>query len=174
MNAPPGPALFAFAPDGRPALAFFAYARELCVWDGQTFRPARLDRVAQESAKVWSVAISGSDSAKLLVEREDGLWELQIRIDSGATMSQTALPALTGPVMLLANGGLVYGNSRGLVFRKSDGSEKEIAANLPRSFTFVQMGDGWIAVRDLAAGRLSALCIQDGRERYYALPVVRQ
>lgn len=171
--APPGSALFAFSADSRTALAYLDRTQELMVWNGRAFKHAALDATSLPAKTVLSIAVDNATLAELLVERESELWELQVRIETGAVVSQMALPGVAAPALLLA-GGLVYGNERGVVLRKNDGSEKQIAARLPKSFTLQQMGDGWVQVRDLATSRPFAISVQSGREAYYALPEVRQ
>jgi hypothetical protein len=75
--------------------------------------------------------------------------------------------------LMLTGGAFVYRDSRGLVIRRADGSEKHIAAHLPANIAFGQMGGAWVQITDLATGRLSALNAQPGHEGYYLLPEVR-
>ncbi len=166
VDAPPGPALFAFSIDGSPALAYFQQSKTLDVWDGHAFQTVALD--------IDEAVLSISLPAALIVQRATGLWELGFNLATGAIVSQTALSGITAPVLLLAGGRLVYRDAKGLVVRGEDGSEKHIAAHLPASFSFGQMGNGWIQVTDLAAGRLFAVNVQPGHEGYYILPEVRQ
>jgi hypothetical protein len=166
--APNGPALFGFAADGSPALAYFEQSKTLLVWDGHTFRPAS-PIVDQTPLAIASVSAT---RAATIVQREDGLWEYGVELATGATVSQMALPGVTLPVLMLA-GGVVYRDAKGIVVRSQDGSEKLIAAHLPESIAFSQMGKGWIQVSDLATGQLSAVNVQSGHQAYYLLPEVR-
>ena len=167
--APNGPALFGFASDGSPALAYFEQSKTLLVWDGHTFRPAG-PMVAEAPLAIASVSAT---RAAMVVQRDTGLWELGVELANGAIMSQKALPGITAPVLMLASGGVVYRDAKGVVVRSQDGSEKLIAANLPETLAFGQMGNGWIQVSDLATGRLSAVNLQNGHQAYYLLPEVR-
>jgi hypothetical protein len=168
-EAPPGPALFAFSADGSPAFAYLEQSKSLRVWDGRRFHPGPdIDQA------VISIASRSSSVGALIVQREDGLWELGIELATGAIVSQTALPRITAPVLMLAGGGIVYRDAKGAVLRREDGSEKHIAAHLPKSFALGQMGDGWLQVTDLAGSRLFAVNVQPGHERLYLLPEVRQ
>jgi hypothetical protein len=171
--APNGPALFAFAADGSPALAYFEQSKTLLVWDGHTFLPASpmLDQAP------LAIAFISATRAATIVQRQDGLWEYGVELATGATISRMALPGVTLPVLMLA-GGVVYRDAKGpdakgIVVRNQDGSEKLIAANLPDSLALGQMGNGWIQVTDLASGRLSAVNVQNGHQAYYLLPEVR-
>jgi hypothetical protein len=166
--APNGPALFGFAADGSPALAYFEQSKTLLVWDGHTFRPAS-PMVDQAPLAIASVSAT---RAATIVQREDGLWQYGVELATGATVSRMALPGVTLPVLMLA-GGVVYRDAKGVVVRSPDGSEKFIAAHLPDSLAFGQMGNGWIQVTDLATGRLSAVNVQNGHQAYYLLPEVR-
>lgn len=167
--APNGPALFAFATDGSPALAYFEQSKTLLIWDGHTFQTSGPSGTPAPLA----IATVTSKQAEFIVQRDTGLWQLGIEVATGATVSQTALPGITAPVLLPASGGVVYRDAQGLVVRKPDGSEKHIAAHLPESLAFSQMGNGWIQITDLATGRLSAVNVQPGHEQYYLLPEVR-
>jgi hypothetical protein len=164
MEAPPGPALFAFSANGSPAIAYFPQSKTLRVWDGREFRAG-----PDFDQEVLGVGAQG----EFVVQRDGELWELQVDLRSGAIVSQAALPGIAPPVLMLA-GQLVYRDSHGLVIRRTDGSEKHIAAHLPANIAFGQMGGAWVQITDLATGRLSALNAQRKHEAYYLLPEVRQ
>ncbi len=163
-NAPPGPALFAFSADGSPALAYYPQSKTLQMWDGREFRPG-----PEFDQDVLSVGSLG----EVVIQRGGELWQLQVDLQSGAIVSQAALPGIAAPVLLLAGGELVYRNLQGLVIRRIDGSEKQIAAHLPPNLAFSLMGRTWVQITDLATGRLSALNVQPEHEAYYLLPEVR-
>ena len=55
-----------------------------------------------------------------------------------------------------------------------DGAEKHIDGQLPPTFAFQQMGEGWIQVRDIATQQQYALRLTEGKEQFYALPGVDQ
>jgi len=168
MDAPPGPALFAFSANGSPAVAYFTQSKTLCVWDGREFQPGP----AFDQA-VLSISALSSSLGEFVIERGGELWELQVELATGAIVSQAALPGIAAPVLMLAGGGLLYRDSRGLVLRRSDGTQKLIAAKLPANLALSQMGKAWIQLTDLATGRLSALSIAPGHEAYYLLPEAR-
>jgi hypothetical protein len=169
VDAPSGPALLAFSPDESPALAYFQQSKALRVWGGRAFQPGpNVDQAA------LSIAPLSRTLGALVVQRGDDLWELSFELSTGAIVSQTALPGITSPMLLLAGGGFVYRDAQGVVVRHVDGSEKHIAAHLPASLAFGQMGNGWIQVTDLATSRLFAVNVQPGHEGYYILPEVRQ
>jgi hypothetical protein len=169
VAAPAGSALFAFSANGSPALAYFEQSKTLLVWDGHTFQPEG----PQGNQVPLAISSLNSKRAAFIVQRDRGLWQLDVELATGAIVSQAALPGVTAPVLLPASGGLVFSDSKGVVVRHEDGSEKHIAAVLPANFVFSQMGNGWIQITDTATGRLLAVNIQPGHEQSYLLPEVR-
>ncbi len=168
-DAPAGPALFAFSPDGSPAVVYFPQSKTLRIWDGREFRPG-----PEFGEDVGAIRSLSATLAEFAVQREGELWMLQVDLRSGATVSQAALTGIAAPVLMLSDGTLVYSNVHGLVLRRTDGSEKQIAAHLPAKFALSQMGSEWVQVTDLGVGRLSTLNVEPGHEAYYLLPEVRQ
>jgi hypothetical protein len=173
-SEPDGPALFAFAGSGEPALVYMPAANTLLAWDGAAFNPVPFDSTALAASAVLSIAAPHSGQAALIVQRDDGLWDVRVQLASGEIEAQTAIPGISGPVLMLANGELVYSDADGIVLRKRDGSEQHISAQLPASFALQQMGDGWIQLRDLGSSRQFAIRVTQNREQYYQLPEGRQ
>lgn len=171
-KVPPGSALFALSEKKSTALAYFERTNTLRVWNGKLFQSVALNFASLAAKSVVSIGVAASGRAAIIVERENGLWELRIGAAGGA-VSQSALAGVTAPVLML-DGGLVYRDARGLVVRREDGSEKHVHTRLPEKLSFQQMGDGWVEVTDLDSGRLFAFNIDPGRERLYELPAVRQ
>jgi hypothetical protein len=170
QDAPTGPALFAFSRNAAPALAYLPNVNVLLQWSDGVFQQLPLD----PPASVLSIAAVDPGQAALILQRDDGLWDVRILLSSGETILQTALQGVAAPALMLATGELLYAGANGLVLRKPDGSEKHIDAQLPATFAFQQMGDGWIQVRDLATQQQYAVRITDGKEQFYALPGVDQ
>jgi len=170
-DAPKGPAVFGFSSDGVTALAYFQSTNTAITWNGRAFQSIQLDPVA---GTVVSVAPGKSGNAALIIERGGELFQVTVNLNTGAAVSQEALAGITAPALLDASGDLLYTNARGLVIRKADGIEKQIAARLPKNFGLRQMGNGWIEVSDFASGQLFAVCVQNGHEAYFTLPEVRQ
>ena len=110
-----------------------------------------------------AIAVSNSLEASLIVQREDGIWELQ-------SASQIALPGVTAPVLALASGGLVFSDTNGFVLRNPNGAEVHIAAPVPAKFSLQQMAGNWLQVNDLDTGRRFAIRVAPGREGFYRLP----
>lgn len=167
---PDGPALFAFTRTGEPALAYLPAANTLLAWDGAAFEPVPFDPTTLSASAVLSIAAPHSEHAAMIVQRDDGLWDVRVRLSTGAIDAQTALPGVTGLVLMLTNGELIYGDAGGIVLRNPDRTERHINAQLPASFTLQQMGDRWIQLRDLGSRQQFAIRITPNREQYYQLP----
>ena len=172
--APAGGSLFAFALNGKPALVYFESTKSLLAWNGRSFVAAHVEASAVVSGSVVSIAAAPAGMAALVVERDHGLWEIRVRLDSGAIASQSAITGVTGPVLLMPSGEILYGNTGGLMIRRTDGSEKRISGRLPKNFALQPMGAGWISISDLDTRRRYAARIVAGQERFYALPEVSQ
>ncbi len=174
QDAPAGPVLFAFSRTGAPALVYLPDESVLLRWSDGVFRQVPLDPQMFASDTVLAIAAIDAGQAALVLQRSDGLWDTRILLSTGEVISQTALLGMTAPALMLATGELIYGDANGIVVRKPDGAEKHIHAQLPLTFAFQQMGEGWIQVRDLATQRQYALRLTEGKEQFYALPGVDQ
>jgi len=170
QDAPAGPALFAYSRTGAPALVYLPDAGILLQWAEGVFKQVPF----VPSTNVLSIASIDVGQAAFILQRDDGLWDVRILLSSGETISQTALLGITAPALMLATGDLLYSDANGIVVRRPDGSEKHIDAQLPATFAFQQMGDGWIQVRDLATQQQYAVRLKEGNEQFYALPGVDQ
>jgi hypothetical protein len=164
--APAGPALFAFSASGAPALVYLPDASVLLQWSNGVFQQVPF----VPSTTVVSIASVGAGQAALILQGDDGLWDLRLRLSTGEVLSQTALVGTTATAFMFATGDLIYGDANGIVVRKPDGSEKHIDAQLPATFRFQQMGEGWIQVSDLATGQQYAIRLTAGLEQFYVLP----
>ena len=174
LDAPPGPAFFAFFQDGSPAFAYVPSANLLFQWYGSSFQMIRFDCQIFPAAAV--VGISAPDSAHVafLIQRQDSAWEVRFLVESGESDSQTALPGVNAPALRLASGELVYSDSNGIDVRRPDGSEIHLNAQLPPSFSLAPIGAGWIAVSDLASPARLAVRLTAGHEGLFSLPEVNQ
>ena len=168
-NEPPGPALFAFTKERKPALVYVFASNSLLRWSGLQLATVPLE--IQDS--VVSMSAPDSEHAALIVQRDDGLWQMQILLATGQVESQTALPDMTVPVFQLATGDLVSKDDRGLVIHQADNQLVHIPAQLPDSFWLQQMGAGWLQLRDIANGIDFAVRIEKGSEQFYELPGVQ-
>ncbi len=166
-DAPPGPALFAFSPDGATALAYLASTNTLIEWAGNKFEilPYR-----PEPHIVLAIALPNAFEATLIVQRSDGIWQVQFPFTRSRADSQRALPGVTAPVLALASGDLIYADAQGIVIRKPDSSELQIPGQLPAAFSLTQMDNDWLQLSDLASPRRYAIRLTSGREGFYQLP----
>lgn len=171
-DAPSGAALFAFSRTGAPSFVYLVDANAWMVWDGQQFQPAAFDLSAFDSPVVISIASPNDGEAQVVLQREDGLWDMRLQLADGSVTSRSAIPGVTAPMLALSTGNLIYRDEAGLVLRKPDGSELHIPAQLPANIVFQQMGDGWIQIRDLDTSAQFAVRITEGREQLYQLPGV--
>ena len=174
IATPDGPALFAFRRNGEPSLVYLPTANTLLVWNAGAFEPVPFDPSTLDATAVLSLAAPRVGHAAMIVQRDDGLWDVRIELSTGAIDSETAMPGIPAPVLMLANGQVVYGDQNGIVLRASNGSERHISADLPASFEFEQMDRDWIQLRDLAGGRQFAIRITENHEQFYQLPEAGQ
>jgi len=164
MDAAPGPALFAFSPDGVTALAYVASSNTLVEWRGGKFSTVS---PPSEPGTVVAIAMPNAFEAALIIDRNGDLWEV------GAA-SLKALPNVTVPVLAFASGNFVYSDASGIVIRRPDNSEVHITAHLPAKFSMQQMGSDWVQLMDLESGRRFAIRILSGHEGFYQLPEAGQ
>jgi hypothetical protein len=169
-----GPALFAFSSDGATALAYVASSDTLVEWAGGSFstEPFRPENSATDA--VVAIALPNAFEACLIVQRSDGIWEVQLPFTRSRAASQKALVGVTAPVLALASGQLVFSDANGIVLRNPDGTEVHIAGQLPAKFSLQQMDSEWVQLSDLATARRFAIRVLSGHEGYYQLPGVGQ
>jgi len=172
MEAAEGGAQFAFSPDGTAALAYLSAGNLLIEWCGGQFTPVPLgsEPAALRDGVVVGIAFPSSAAAVLIVERERGLWELDIALDAAGTLSQNALPGIHAPVLALAAGGLLYTEDGAIVIRRPDGSAVRLAASLPAVFSLAQMNQDWVDLADLQSPARLAIRTATGHEGLYRLP----
>ena len=174
MDAPLGPAAFAFFKDGSPAFVYLPRPNLLFEWYGRGFQMIPFDCQLFPASAV--LAISAPDRAHVvfLIQNDTGLQEVSVLIESGESDSQTALPGVNAPALRVASGELVYADANGVVVRKTDASEVHLNAQLPANFSLAQMGAGWVELNDLASAARFAVRTTSGHESFYALPEVSQ
>lgn len=173
MDVAPGPALFAFSPDGVGALAYIASSNTLLQWRGHGFGLVPLNNTVT-SETVLAIAFPAASEVSLLVQRNESIWELNLVLDALGSVSQTSLTGVHAPLLVLPLGDLVYRDSGGVVVRRTDGSETHIAASLPSSFTLQQMSREWVQLTDLNGNARFAIRTTPGREGLYQLPEASQ
>jgi hypothetical protein len=152
VDAPAGPALFAF--EGDAAFLWFPQSRQLAQWQNGAL--TLIDSMV--GGEVLSLrACAGS--VELAVRRESGEWI--VRLDGSVVDS---LPSSTGPVMLIP-GGVVYATREEIVIRS-------LRIPLERVTAFSQMSASYLQVH---AGQVNyVLRIDAGRETLFQLPGVQQ
>jgi hypothetical protein len=152
VDAPAGPALFAF--DGDLAFLWFPQSKQLAQW--QTGALTLIDSAID--GEVLSMCASAG-SVEFAVRRESGEWI--VKLDGSLVGS---LPRSTGPVMLIP-GGVVYATREEIVIR-------DLRIPLARVTRFSKMSASYLQVR---AGQMNyVLRIDAGRETLFQLPGVQQ
>jgi hypothetical protein len=169
-----GPALFAFTRTGEPALAYLAASDQLLTWKAGAFTAVFFDAAILAANRVLAITAPDSGHAAMIVQRDDGLWDVRVQLATGEIDAQATLLGVTAPVLMFASGDLVYSDADGIVLRKTDSSERHISVRLPASFAFQQMGEGWLQLQDLAGGQQFTIRIAQNREQSYQLPEVDQ
>jgi len=160
MEAAQGPALFGFSPDGLTGLAYLPSSNKLVEWKAGQFVTIPF---YSELGKVLAVFLPSAFEASMIVQRQDGIWEVSLA-------SQRALVEVTAPLLGLPSGLLLFSDARGIVLRNPDGSEVHIPAQLPARFSLQQMDTDWVQLSDLAGSRRYAIRVLPGREGIYELP----
>lgn len=170
IDTAPGPAMFAFSPDGFTALAYVPGSNSLVEWRAGKFGALPFRPENSDPETIVAVALPNVFEASLIVQRNGGLWEVQLPLRRARVASQQALPGITAPVLALASGLLVFANGQSLILRKPDNSEIRIAAQLPHRFSLHQMSGDWVQLSDGESPRRFAIRISAGREAFYELP----
>jgi hypothetical protein len=172
MDAAPGPALFAFSPDGVTGLAYIVSSHALVEWRGSAFQPVWLDSQEAIAEPVLAIAFPTPTEASLFIQRDDTVQEVNFPLGSVGTLSQNALIGVHAPLLALPTGDLVYCDPGGIVIRRTDGAEVRIAASLPAGFSLQQMNRDWVQLTDLNRSARFAIRTTPGREGFYQLPEV--
>jgi hypothetical protein len=179
--APAGPALFAFAQDGAPALAYLAATNELFRWSGGGFQAVALGQTSLGDGTVLSIASPDAAHGAFILQRADGVWDIRVSLATGEVDSESALTGVNAPAFMLPSGDIVYAISlrRGrtstasVVIRRTDGSEIQLPAELPAGFSLEQMGDAWVQIRGFGGAAQFAIRTTPGHEAVYRLPEVQ-
>jgi len=163
-----GPALFAFRVDGRPGLVYLQGAGELVRWEGGRLEPAAWDPVDADG-EVVALAVNSDERFSAVVQREGGLWLLEMAASSGRVLSQMRLPGASLPLHLRQDGTQVFAEESGLVIRTRRGEQRWLALPAPAE-SLEEMGEGWLRVVTGAATRSFALRFRPDGEDLYQLP----
>jgi len=173
-DAAPGPALFAFSPDGVTALAYIATSNTLMEWSRNSFATVPIRPETSAYDLVIAIAFPNAFEASLIVQRNTAIWQVQLPFTRAKVVSQKPLAGVTAPVLALSSGDLVFTNAQGLMLRHPDGSDVHIPGPLPSNFSLQQMGAEWVQLSDLESSRRFAIRIATGREAFYQLPEAGQ
>jgi len=154
LDAPPGPAVFAFDAGGSPALVYFP--------ESHTSWPPIPEGLADP---VESAAPLGNGQFAFVIRRglrlNNDLWLVR-------PGSEQLLTGVHAPVLLLPGGRLLYSDDREIVIRETTGVERRLP--LPASaLRLEQIGDGWIHVVTEKAGL--ALRLTADAEEIFFLPL---
>ncbi len=163
LEAPPGPALFAFDEAGRPALSYFPAKRLVCRILGETLVPLR--SLEQDVA-----AIAWLDDQRFLalVRRNDRLELVEFtpaQGDSGRLLEK--LPA-GGPVLMLGRGTMLSAEGALLHLHRMGGLSETFA--MPAAIVALNaISDEWAEIITADAARFG-LRLREGQAAVYALP----
>jgi hypothetical protein len=162
LDTDPGRAVFAFAADGQPSRAWLPSQGLLLTWNADHFesQPVHPEVLA---GQVESVA-----PGRFAVKRADGLWLVEIAAD-GSLAAQAALPGVAGPLLLAADGSLLYADGEALVVRGADGTERRIDTGAVIS-QMAPLSANWLRFVERHTRRQFAVCTAAGRERVLQLP----
>jgi hypothetical protein len=154
VDAPGGPALFAF--DGDGAIVWFSRARQLARWHEGVLDVCPLPdgRGSGDAETVLSIGVSGG-AVRFAVRRRNGVWI----INQDGSMAGS-LPRATGPVMLIP-GGVVYATRSEIVI-----GDVRLALDGVTSFSW--MSQSYLQVR--AGGVDYSLRIEAGHVTLFQLP----
>ncbi|MBX5496538.1 MAG: hypothetical protein IRZ15_14490 [Bryobacteraceae bacterium] len=140
LPAPPGRALFGFAPDGALKAVWYPEAK-------------RIDLIAEGLAvdtSLWagdpiSIAAMQGRCLKAALMRDDGLWLLDADSHTGAIQSAMLLPDVRPPVLVRPDGSVVFSRDGALIVRDAAGVER--AAPAPLADAIGEAGKDALVVR---------------------------
>jgi len=139
------PVLFAFAPDGAPALAWLSRSQELVRWNGVRFERVIFD-VGLLSGTAISLAAPQSGRASFLIQRASQLWRVDLSLLDGSVLGSENVPAAALPAILLDDGTIVYARAgQDLVIRNPQGVERGVPFAGPPT-ALALLGQDWIFV----------------------------
>jgi hypothetical protein len=152
VDAPPGPAMFAF--DGDTAFVWFPRSRQLAQWQNSvlTLIDSNVD------GEVLSIG-ANTGAVQFAVRRMNGVWIVN---QDGSVAG--SLPRSTRAVIFIP-GGVVYATREEIV-------TGDLRFSLNGVTEFSQMSDSYLQVR--AGGADYSLRIEKGRETLFQLPGVQQ
>jgi hypothetical protein len=170
INTSAGPALFAFSPDGRTALAYIASSHQLVEWRSGEFVLLPANCQPPKSESPIAIALPNPTEAVLFVERRETVWELQVSLDSPGPVTQRAVIGVHAPLLPLPSGDVVYRDRSDIVIRRGNATEVRVAGQLPPQFSLQLINANWVELSDLVSPARFAIHTLPGRERIYRLP----
>ncbi len=165
VPAASGGALFAFKPGGEPAAVYFPESGSLLLWSEGQFRTAswRLS----EDEPVLALACPSDGTISCAVRRGGLIWLVNRDDADGRILLERALPGVTAPLLLFADGAILSGDGSSLAHRMPDGFERR--TELPGTVvSLAEMGDSWVTAA--TAKRIFAVRLAGAVPAVFELP----
>jgi hypothetical protein len=160
-SAPRGEARFAFLTGGAAAIVYFAQSGELLQVEAD-HPPQHIPHWDALGDHVLAIASPAAGELAAVSRITGGVRLIRIAMGTGAVLDQADLAGIAGPVVLAADGTLVYAEKTDAVILRPDG--RELRFPLPaRPVAMYQMDEN-IAGIDLGSGHAPvALKLRQGR-----------
>jgi hypothetical protein len=168
QTAPPGPALFAISPAGREAVAFLTATGEWWRWSRGEFRPFEVEP-GLAGAEVLSLAMPARDRLSFVLRTGGATSLSELSLRTGRVHAGPPLDGVSAPLLLRADGTLLFTSAGELVLRSAGGEQRRIGLNCAPA-GIAEMGRGWIHVAS-ECGQF-ALRLSGGADEIYRLPEV--
>jgi hypothetical protein len=144
QSAPSGPALFALSPGGREAVAFLPATGEWWRWSGGRFSPFEVEPDLA-AAEVLALAMPARNRLSLVIRNGAGTSLAELRLRTGRVHAGPPLDGVSTPLLLHADGTLLFAWDGALALRTAAGEHRRIELNCPPA-GIAEMGRGWIHV----------------------------
>jgi|GEM_PF-6419695 hypothetical protein len=166
LPAPPGRALFGFAPGGALKAVWYPEAK-------------RIDLIAEGLAvdtSLWagdpiSIAVVQGQSLKAAILRDDDVWLLEADFVTGAVQCSMLLPDVKPPVLVRPDASVVFFRDGALIVRDAEGIERAVPAppadaigEAGKDALVVRSGSSFYLVR-LEAERLQIFPLPNSRRQ---------
>lgn len=161
VDAPLGPALFAFGADQQPALVFYPQSGELFRIGAEGLEKTDL----QLDGDIIAIAMDQTGALLALAADGSGSWLTAVSLETGATLARRRGPEHAEGALLGSDGSITYRDGNQIVRRDPDGGERRFTA--PEGL-LAQAGNGWIQ-----AGR-KLIRTAAGAESIYEIPEAQQ
>ncbi len=167
---PRGTARVAVSPDGMRVAAFIFETGELRYWSSETPDELTVAWVAN-GTEVLSLAMPDSGRVTLLVRSDNGIVPVDYSLTTGQFDLKAPLAGTADPILLRADGTLLFAEANELAVRPENEDERRIALACGVKF-LAEMGSEWIHVA-ADCGEF-ALRLSEDREELYRLPEAQQ